>query len=72
MGCTPKPARPASRINHQLTLKYIKLFGLTVDPFEPGNLAQVAYIRERRIKIPNSAVSDKEAKENESDKKNQQ
>src|SRR6266545_1182510 len=44
----------AARIpdNHQLTLKYIKLFGLTLDPFEPGNLAQVAYIRGRRIKIP--------------------
>src|SRR5262245_55932131 len=43
----------AARIpnNHQLTLKYIKLFGLTLDPFEPGNLAQVAYIRGRRIKI---------------------
>ena len=44
----------AARIpdNHQLTLKYIKLFGLTLDPFEPDNLAQVAYIRGRRIKIP--------------------
>jgi monoamine oxidase len=44
----------AARIpdNHQLTLKYIKLFGLTLDPFEPGKLAQVAYIRGRRIKIP--------------------
>src|SRR5262245_33017168 len=44
----------AARIpdNHQFTLKYIKLFGLTLDPFEPGNLAQVAYIRGRRIKIP--------------------
>jgi monoamine oxidase len=44
----------AARIpnNHQLTLKYIKLFGLTLDPFEPGNPAQVAYIRGRRIKIP--------------------
>ena len=44
----------AARIpdNHQLTLKYIKLFGLTLDPFEPGNLTQVAYIRGRRIKIP--------------------
>jgi monoamine oxidase len=44
----------AARIpdNHQLTLKYIKLFGLTLDPFEPGALAQVAYIRGRRIKIP--------------------
>jgi len=44
----------AARIpdNHKLTLKYIKLFGLTLDPFEPGNLAQVAYIRGRRIKIP--------------------
>src|SRR5262245_12947400 len=43
----------AARIpdNHQLTLKYIKLFGLTLDPFEPGNLAQVAYIRGRRSKI---------------------
>src|SRR5262245_40849832 len=43
----------AARIpdNHQLTLKYIKLFGLTLDPFEPGNLAQVAYIRGRRVKI---------------------
>src|SRR5215475_12275912 len=44
----------AARIpdNHHRTLKYIKLFGLTLDPFEPGNLAQVAYIRGRRIKIP--------------------
>src|SRR5215510_12323526 len=44
----------AARIpdNHQLTLKYIKLFGLTLDSFEPGNLAQVAYIRGRRVKIP--------------------
>jgi monoamine oxidase len=44
----------AARIpdNHQLTLKYIRLFGLTLDPFEPGDLAQVAYIRGRRIKIP--------------------
>jgi len=37
--------------NHQLTLKYIKLFDLTLDPFQPGNLTQVAYIRGRRIKI---------------------
>src|SRR5262245_16408851 len=44
----------AARIpdNHHLTLKYIKLFCRTLDPFEPGNLAQVAYIRGRRIKIP--------------------
>jgi monoamine oxidase len=44
----------AARIpdNHHLTLKYIKLFGLTLDQFEPGNLAQVAYIRGRRIRIP--------------------
>src|SRR5262245_24091757 len=43
----------AARIpdNHHLTLKYIKLFGLTLDQFEPGNLAQVAYVRGRRIKI---------------------
>jgi monoamine oxidase len=43
----------AARIpdNHHLTLKHINLFGLTLDPFEPGNQAQVAYIRGRRIKI---------------------
>ena len=64
----------AARIpdNHQLTLKYIKLFGLTLNPFEPDNMAQVAYIRGRRIKIPNSAASNKEAKGNESEKKYQQ
>lgn len=55
----------AARIPHnrQLTLKSIKRLGLTLDPFEPGNLAQVAYIRGWRIKIPNIAASNKEAKE---------
>src|SRR5262247_4185568 len=33
----------AARIpdNHQLTLKYIQLFGITLDPFEPGSLADL-------------------------------
>lgn len=35
--------------SHDLTLKYIKLFGLTLDPVIPSTLASVTYIRGRRF-----------------------
>ena len=34
---------------HDWTLKYIKLFGLTLDPSKPSDLASVVYMRGRRI-----------------------
>lgn len=34
---------------HDLTLKYVKLFGLALDPVAPSTLSSVIYIRGRRI-----------------------
>lgn len=43
----------ATRIpdNHDVTLKYAKLFNLTLDPFSPSELARVEYHHERRFTI---------------------
>lgn len=43
----------AARIHstHNYTLKYVKEFGLTLDPFYPKNLATVTYLRGKRIKV---------------------
>ncbi|HEY7615706.1 MAG TPA: FAD-dependent oxidoreductase [Terriglobales bacterium] len=42
----------AARIpdNHELTLHYAKLFGLTLDPFYPSTLASVTLLRGKRIR----------------------
>jgi monoamine oxidase len=43
--------------NHHWTMKYIKLFDLTLDPVVPSGLASVLYIRGRRIEVkPGQAV----------------
>jgi monoamine oxidase len=41
----------ATRIpnHHQFTLKYVELFGLTLDPFEPPNVPSAYYVRGKRI-----------------------
>src|SRR5829696_7048429 len=41
----------AARIpdHHDFTLKYIELFGLILDPFEPPDSTSVYYVRGRRI-----------------------
>ncbi len=36
---------------HDLTLKYIKLFGLTLDPFYPSKAASLYFIRGKRIQV---------------------
>jgi monoamine oxidase len=36
--------------HHHFTLKYAKLFGLTLDPFEPSGLPSVYYVRGKRIR----------------------
>jgi monoamine oxidase len=43
----------ASRIpnHHHFTLKYIDLFGLTLDPFEPVDLRSVYHVRGKRIVV---------------------
>jgi monoamine oxidase len=43
----------AARIpdHHHFTLKYAALFGLTLDPFQPTELASVYYVRGRRFKV---------------------
>ena len=43
----------AARIcpGHDWTLKYTKLFGLTLDPFYPSDLADVAFIAGERMKL---------------------
>ena len=38
--------------NHDLTLKYARLFGLTLDPFRPGSGAMVYRIGGKRILVP--------------------
>ena len=37
--------------NHNWTMKYIKLFDLTLDPLIPSNLASLLYIRGHRIEV---------------------
>jgi monoamine oxidase len=41
----------AARIpdHHHFTLKYVSLFGLTLDPFEPTDLSSLYYVRGKRI-----------------------
>jgi monoamine oxidase len=43
----------ASRIpnHHHFTLKYVDLFGLTLDPFEPVNFPSVYHVRGKRIVV---------------------
>ncbi len=43
----------ATRIpnHHHFTLKYVKLFGLALDLFEPGNLRSVYHVRGKRIEV---------------------
>ncbi|MCM3904560.1 MAG: FAD-dependent oxidoreductase [Pyrinomonadaceae bacterium] len=43
----------AARIpnHHHFTLKYVELFGLTLDPFEPTSLPSVYHVRGKRIRV---------------------
>jgi monoamine oxidase len=43
----------ASRIpnHHHFTLKYVELFGLTLDPFQPTGLPSVYYVRGKRMQV---------------------
>ena len=43
----------ASRIpnHHHFTLKYVELFGLTLDPFQPQDLPSVYHVRGKRILV---------------------
>lgn len=43
----------ATRIpnHHHITLKYVKLFGLPLELFEPGNLRSVYHVRGKRIEV---------------------
>ena len=43
----------ATRIpnHHHFTLKYVELFGLTLDPFAPLDVASVYYVRGKRIRV---------------------
>src|SRR5215203_568403 len=43
----------AARIpdHHHFTLKYVELFGLTLDPFQPTDSPPVYYVRGRRIRV---------------------
>ena len=43
----------ATRIpnHHHFTLKYVKLFGLPLELFEPGNLRSVYHVRGKRIEV---------------------
>jgi monoamine oxidase len=50
----------AARIpdDHHWTLKYVKLFGLTLDPFYPNKLATITGLRGRNLKVqPDGAVN---------------
>jgi monoamine oxidase len=37
--------------HHHFTLKYVELFDLTLDPFEPPDLPSVYYVRGKRIQV---------------------
>jgi monoamine oxidase len=37
--------------NHQLTMKYIKLFGLDIDPIRPSHLSSIVDIQGKRIRV---------------------
>ena len=43
----------ATRIpnHHHFTLKYVELFGLTLDPFQPPDMPSVYYVRGKRIRV---------------------
>src|SRR5829696_5634482 len=43
----------ASRVpnHHHFTLKYTELFGLTLDPFQPHDLASVYHVRGQSIRV---------------------
>ena len=43
----------ATRIpnHHHFTLKYVELFGLTLDPFQPPDVPSVYYVRGKRIRV---------------------
>src|SRR4030095_361258 len=36
---------------HDLTLKYVEFFGLTLDPFQPPDSPSVYYVRGKRIRV---------------------
>jgi monoamine oxidase len=38
--------------SHHLTLKYVKQFGLELDPFYPTRLANIVYARGKRVVVP--------------------
>src|SRR5205807_6580516 len=38
--------------NHSVTLEWVKHFGLELEPFYPGDLATVALLKGKRVKIP--------------------
>jgi monoamine oxidase len=37
--------------SHQWTMKYIKLFGLDIDPIKPSNLSSIVYLQGKRIQV---------------------
>jgi monoamine oxidase len=37
--------------HHHFTLRYVELFGLTLDPFEPSDVPSVYYVRGKRIQV---------------------
>src|SRR5829696_288437 len=43
----------AARIpnHHNFTLRYVELFGLQLDPFQPADLPSVYHVRGKRIKV---------------------
>jgi monoamine oxidase len=50
----------AARIpdNHDLTLKYVKEFGLQLEPFYPGRLKALRFDRQRREEVPIDGFTD--------------
>jgi hypothetical protein len=48
------PDNPRGRIPsaHSITLEWVKHFGLEKEPFYPKDLAQVALLKGKRVKIP--------------------
>jgi monoamine oxidase len=44
--------------SHLWTMKYIKLFGLDIDPIKPSNLSSIVYIQSKRIQVaPGKSVA---------------
>jgi len=38
--------------NHEVTLEWVKYFGLELEPFYPKDLAQIASLKGKRVKLP--------------------